>query len=108
MVGDAQLVSALRRQLGELAYDSTALTAEAAPLVAALLADLVKATDSYRALKVQAGDAGQASQTLQYQVGACRASLRSVVRRGSVLSGLSPPAAACATSPCGQSVAAAN
>ncbi len=68
MAGDAQLMAALRRQLEQLAYDAAALTPQTAPLVAALLSDLVKATDSCRALKVQAGDAGQSSQTLQYQV----------------------------------------
>ena len=65
--GDGQL-TALRRQLGGLQYDAGGLTPAAAPLVAALLGDLLKATDSYRSLQAQAGDAGQAAQNLQYQV----------------------------------------
>lgn len=64
---DAHL-AALRRQLGALAYDAAGLSPAAAPLVAALLADLVRATDSYRDLKAHEGDAGQAAQTAGYQV----------------------------------------
>ena len=67
MPGDGQL-AALRRQLGGLQYDAGGLTPAAAPLVAALLGDLLKASGSYRSLQAQAGDAGQAAQTLQYQV----------------------------------------
>ncbi len=68
MAADTQ-VAALRRQLGGLSYDASGLSAAAAPLVAALLDDLVKATDSYRALKAQTASDGQAFQSLQYKVG---------------------------------------
>ena len=66
-MNEAQLAG-LRRQLGALAYDAAALTPAAAPLVAALLADLVRATDSYQELKGRAGDAGAAAQNAGYQV----------------------------------------
>ncbi len=67
MATDPQLAD-LRRQLAALGYDGGGLAAAAAPLVAALLGDLVRATDSYSALKAAAGAAGQAGQTAQYQV----------------------------------------
>lgn len=63
-------VEGLRRQLGALAYDAAGLTPAAAPLVAALLSDLVRATDGYREQQARAGGADQAAQTVQYQVGA--------------------------------------
>ncbi|KAI7844734.1 hypothetical protein COHA_001619 [Chlorella ohadii] len=66
MATDPQLAD-LRRQLAALGYDGGGLAAAAAPLVAALLGDLVRATDSYSALKAAAGAAGQAGQTAQYQ-----------------------------------------
>lgn len=66
-MNEAQLAG-LRRQLGALAYDAAALTPAAAPLVAALLADLVRATDSYQEVKGRAGDAGAAAQNAGYQV----------------------------------------
>lgn len=65
-------LAGLRRQLGALAYDAAALTPAAAPLVAALLADLVRATDSYQEVKGRAGDAGAAAQSAGYQVGSRR------------------------------------
>lgn len=68
MAAEPQLAD-LRRQLAALGYDGGGLAAAAAPLVAALLGDLVRATDSYRELKAAAGEAGQAGQTAQYQVG---------------------------------------
>lgn len=69
MATEPQLAD-LRRQLGALGYDAGGLAAAAAaPLVAALLGDLVRATDSYRELKAAAGDAEQAGQAAQYQVG---------------------------------------
>ncbi|PRW50911.1 basal body [Chlorella sorokiniana] len=67
MAADPQLAD-LRRQLAALGYDGGSLAATAAPLAAALLGDLVRATDSYRELKAAAGEAGQAGQTAQYQV----------------------------------------
>lgn len=67
MAAQVQL-EGLRRQLEGLQYDAAGLTPACAPLVAALLGDLVRATDSYCELKGAAAEAQQASQTLQYQV----------------------------------------
>ena len=78
MCSEGQL-AALRRQLGELSYDAGGLTAAAAPLVAALLSDLARATDSYRELEAQCRGTRQASQTVQYQVqGGCQVPLGSM------------------------------
>lgn len=67
-MADIDQLAGLHSQLRSLAYDTAGLTPAAAPLVAALLRDLVKATDSYRAVNEHASDAGRTSQTLQYQV----------------------------------------
>ncbi|KAL4853675.1 Centrosomal protein [Chlorella vulgaris] len=65
-------LTALRRQLAGLSYDAAGVSPASAPLVAALLADLVKASDSYRARKEQAGNAEQTAHNMQYQVEALR------------------------------------
>lgn len=67
VAGPAQLAG-LRAQLEGLQYDAAPLTPAAVPLVAALLGDLVRATDSYRELKARAAGEGEASQALRYQV----------------------------------------
>jgi hypothetical protein len=61
-------LTALRRQLAGLSYDAAGVSPASAPLVAALLADLVKASDSYRSRKQQADNAEQTAHNLQYQV----------------------------------------